>query len=1433
MRVVIDLEQDRHEVELRRYGATATLADLVAHTTGVTLDPEAPLHVDQTGHAAGTPLREVQLLEGTVIARQARTEVVPVADWTATLSGGLHAGQVLHVPTRRPLVLGRSPQADLHVDSASVSWNHLTVTREGDGLRVRDSGSTNGTRLTSPDLGTVAVDDADGVLVADEAIVVAGGASIWLRRSLDEQPAPRPGSLHNVTPTGTVPFNRPPRPGTPPPPEPAIPPQPQEVAQASRFSIVMVIAPLVLAAAMMAMMKDPRYAMFALLSPVMAVGSWFEQKHRRGKDLKAEDERFSQAVTDFGQELESAAASEAQRRLREIPDPATALRRAQLPTTQLWQRRFGSPDFLALHAGIGDVPWEAPVENRSSTRLHEKVRAVAQASRLRSAPVDVDLSEAGVVGIVGEREGALAVARSLLAQAVVHVGPADLTVALFCDPGREAAWEWASWLPHTRRLGVTSGDRWISANRARSNELLRELRDGLGSHPTLGVLMVIDSDVLTEGRDAPARALLGQGRHSNAHITGRPPEVQVSGIVIAATEEQLPASCTVVVRVQDDAYGTVTRPGDLKTVDDVVLAGIDVETARAAALDLSRFDDPELTVPGAALPNLVRLPPLLDIEPPTAADITELWTTSRGVSTPIGVGESGSYSLDLVKDGPHGLVGGTTGSGKSEFLRTLVAGLAARNAPTKLTFILIDFKGGAAFATCERLPHTIGTVSNLDEQLADRALRALEAEMEYRQRLFAAAGEGVDNLDAYLATNPAEPLPRLLLVVDEFAMLAKDYPDVLSSLVRVAAVGRTLGVHMILATQRPAGVVNDDILANTNLRVALRVQSRDDSTNVIGVGDASAIANSQKGRAFVKLGQDDITPVQTALVTGAAEQEDVTAVEVEELQLGVPVPGRRPAKKKVEAVSDLDLLIDAIAEANREAGFAPPRPVWPEPLDERVDLAGFQTPDEQRTEGGAPVPVVGGVRGDRVVFALADDPDHQRQVEAGWDLGRGNLLLMGIPGYGTSTALASVTLALAAELPPQELDVLVLDMGSRDLAVLEGLPHTTAYVSTGANSREQQMRYLRHVRGELERRRTEPGPHPKALFVIDGLAALKDEMQDFEGLALLDGLYRAYTDGPDVGMHFAVSTTRSKAVPPAIDEVTTQKWLFRLADPYDYSTAGIKPAQGPSPVPGRCVLAETRLQTHVATPWQGFGQAVAEVSRRWRDAAPKESAVGQLPEDVRFAELGVQADVSGEPWLVPVGVRESDLAPHFLELYEGEHLLIAGPARSGRSTLLLAIAEALRSSAASQSRPVRVWGLCDRRSPLATADLERVAVGADEVAALVAQVRLQTDPVALLVDDAERFEDGDGALEGLLSLPHVHLIASGRSDDLRSLYSHWTKTLRKARCGVLLRPNIDYDGDLLGVNLPRHAPVVVGQGRGYACMLGSAVLVQSMSPSRR
>nr|WP_237686739.1 FtsK/SpoIIIE domain-containing protein [Arthrobacter jiangjiafuii] len=1450
---MIDLDERRFECDVSHAAPATTLTDLVETAGGPRLAPDETVFVDQAEVRGSTPVSELVLLEGTRISRSPWQTPLRVRGWSVTLAGGERAGSVIEVPQGREMLIGRSPHADLTLPAESASWDHCRLRREEDGLRVLDGGSTNGTLVNGEKVGE------EGVLISDTATITAGGTVLLVRPSLDEIPAPAPGTLHNLTPAATAPFNRPPRPGTAPPGDSLIPPSPKDVPPASKFSYITVLAPLVMAGAMVAVLGDMRFAMFALLSPVMAVGMWFEQKRRYTRGLKDEEARFSAAIEEFEQQIRVAAEAETARRHRMIPDPATVVRRPALPATSLWQRRADADDFLALHAGTGDVPWKPEVDRAGSTRLDEKVKESLASARLLAAPVLVDLTDAGVVGMVGPREGALALARSLLAQAAVHVGPADLTIGVFCDAGRAEEWEWASWLPHTRQAGSSTGQRWMSAHRETSLAMLRTLKDTVQELPTPAMLVVLDSEVLTEGRDAPARALLGMGRSiPGVHINPQQRPSRVAAIVIATSEEQLPASCTTIIRVGTDAAATVEQPEDLTRVEDVILAGLDQEEALRCAMRLAHFDDPELSVPGASLPSLVRLPSLLGYERPDSATVRRLWQANTGVSTPIGTGENGDLTLDLVKDGPHGLVGGTTGSGKSEFLRSLVAGLAARNDPTRLNFILVDFKGGAAFKACERLPHTIGTISNLDEQLADRAIVALEAEMERRQRVFAQAGEGIDNLNAYLATNPAEPMPRLLLVIDEFAMLAKDFPDVLKALVSVGAVGRTLGVHMILATQRPAGVVSEDILANTNLRVALRVQSREDSSNVIGVPAASAIGRAQMGRAYVKLGQDDITPVQTALVTGRAQLGSGPAVDVREIrQFGVPVPAPAMPRSAATDENDLDLLIEAIVEANTEAGHAPPRQVWPEALGERVELDGFlAVPDDaglaavagsadgspaaealdaptlaaQTLEEARSLPTVGGVRGDSVLVTLMDEPELQRQSAAGWDMSVGNLMLMGVAGSGTTTALTSIALALAKDTDPADLDLMVLDMGSRGLEALEGLPHTVAYVGTGAGAKEQQARFLRHLHTVLESRRADPGNHRRTVVLLDGLASLRDEFQDFEGQQLLDLLYRAYADGPALGLSFAVSTTRAKAIPTAMNEVTLQRWLFRLADTYDYSSLGVRGKQIPAELPGRCVDPRTKLQMHVATPAVGVEAAVEQVRQSWAHAPAKTSAIRRLPTDVTLAELGVEPRLAAEPWLVPVGMREADFAPAFLEIYEGEHVLVAGPARSGKSTLLLALATALRGAASAQG-PAQVWGICDRRSPLASADLDRVAVGADEVPAMLASLRLERGPVFLLVDDAERMDDADQSLAGVVSSgqPGLCVIAAGRAADLRSLYSHWTKTLRKSRLGVLLQPDVDYDGDLLGATLPRKAPVAITTGRGYIGVGGQMSLIQSIS----
>ncbi|QIK62945.1 FHA domain-containing protein [Leucobacter viscericola] len=1427
MRVLIDLGGQQEVIELADWQPEATVAQLCAAAGILGLEPEEQLFLDGAPVTGATKLQEVVMLEGSVLAREAPSPVQRVHAWNVSISGGVAVSDVVVIPGHRKLVVGRAPQADLVLPTDSASWHHCTLELEPEGVRLRDAGSTNGTVVDGAKI------DDEGVLISEAKTVIAGGAVLSIRPKLEESPAPAPGSLANLTPAATAPFNRPPRPGRPAPPDALEPPVQKDVPAASKFSYISILAPLVMAGVLIVVMKDARFAMFAILSPIMGIGMWFEQKRRRAKNLKEEEARFSEALEAFQGEIREIAADESLRRQSSIPDPGLLMRRPTLPSTLLWQRRVAADDFLSLHIGVGDVPWKPEVSMQGVARLDDRVKQVLEESVLPAAPVLGELGNSGVIGIVGDRDGALALARSLIMQAAVHCGPADLTIGLFCDGGRETDWEWAAWLPHTRLAGSSEGARWMSNKREQSASMLRNLLDSIEALPTPTLLTVLDSEVLTEGRDAPARELLGLGRVAPGSRESQDKIVRrVSGIVIATTSDKLPAACTAVIEVGQDAAATVHHPEDLTRVEDVILAGISVESAETSARRLAHFEDPELVVPGASLPSLVRLPELLDARQLDADAIQRMWAAPTGMSTPVGLGESGVLDLDIVKDGPHGLVGGTTGSGKSEFLRSFVAGLAARNDPTRLNFILIDFKGGAAFKACERLPHTIGTISNLDEQLADRALRALEAEMERRQRLFAAAGEDIDNLPAYLATKPAEPLPRLLLVIDEFAMLAKDFPDVLASLVSVAAVGRTLGVHMILATQRPAGVVNEDILANTNLRVALRVQSREDSSNVISVPSAASIGRAQMGRAYVKLGQDDITPVQTALVTGRAKQDLAEVVEVREIGLfGVPMPRKSAISAKASDANDLDLLIDAVVQANELNGYAPPRQVWPEALGEQVNLDGYKSnPENTEVDVAArPTPATGGMHDTTVNVALADEPDLQRQSPAGWNLAEGNLLLLGIAGSGTSTTLASIALSVAATKAPDEVDILCLDVGSRGLASLAGLPHTVAYVGSGPGAKEQQARFLRHLTGELARRRETNGPHRPTIILIDGFAAMRDELQDFEGQQLLDSFYRVYADGPAFGMHFAVTTTRAKSVPSAMDEVTTQRWVFRLADVFDYSNFGVKGKDIPATIAGRCVDATTLLQMHIATAPQGMEVAVQEAKSRWAGAAAKADVIGSLPDNVLASSLVAALDLTGEPLRFPIGVREDTLTAGLVELYEGEHALIAGPARSGKSTLLLALAEVLRSG---ETKPA-VWGIYDRRSPLGSAALDRSASGADEIPALLSALQLETGPVYLLIDDAERVEDADQALQKLAESNHPGLcmIAAGRSADLRSIYSHWTKSLRKSRCGVLLQPDTDFDGELLSVSIPRRAPVAITTGRGYLCVGGSVALVQTMSPS--
>lgn len=1381
---------DAAELDVEVRAADATIADL-AEVLGE--NPDAGLTVGPNRLPPDLPLADAGLHDGVDVRNGGHRAEHAAARGVVELRvvGGVVAGARVALGAGEHRI-GRDATCDVVIDHPTISTVHCRVVVDPAGaVQIVDEDSHNGTWVEG-----VAV-DATPARVAPGDVVRTGAVLLTVvpARSDDRSVAVDP--LRHASLGGTVPFNRPPRPA----PAPALPPiavpaaRPKQ-SRSTPLSIVAIVAPILMGVAMVLLLHSLYFALFAALSPIMAIGSWLESKRRNKSDRKYNKRELAEELERFEATLVATRAAARARRRDDIADPAEMLRRATGPSVRLWERRPVHEDFLLLHAGTGDVPWDAPVAPDRGDRAPEAAALLASLDTLPSSAVHVDLANGGVVGLVGDRVAALALARSLVCQAAVGSGPADVGVVIVSAPEHVADWDWAKWLPHSRDPSGGADARLLAGDPDAADALLRELVQRQADGRV--VLAVLDAAGITAGRSSPGRALLrGDGG-------------PVAGIVLAPTEHELPALCTTVVELRGPhGEASLTRPALGETVDRFLAAGVSIDEARACARSLALFDDPELDVAGAGLPSRVDLLPLLGIDAADASSLLDRWRaagTDPGLRFVLGVGEDGPFEIDLVRDGPHALIGGTTGSGKSELLRTLVASLATTASPEHLTFVLVDYKGGSAFDECARLPHTVGMVTDLDEHLGARALRCLEAELRYRERRLREAG--ANDLTAYLQSPVAreQPLPRLLVVIDEFATLKAELPDFVDALVGVAQRGRSLGVHLLLATQRPSGAVSENIKANTNLRIALRVQDGGDSNDIIGTDRAARISRNQAGRAYVRLGMSEIVPIQTALVSARTAAGDRRPIAIAPFTFGrrthpVTLEGN------VDARTDLARLADAAIAAFASSGHPAPRRPWPDPLPDELDLAAL-------------VPADGSV----VAVALADEPDAQRQRTTGWDLGEGNLVVYGIGGSGTTTALRSLGLALAAQHGPDALHLYAIDMGSGELAALAGLPHVGAIV--GAAEKERRHRLVTLLRAELDRRRATGGgrDNPRLIVLIDGYGALVGEHDDGPGIAMIDELQRIIADGPGVGINTAIAADRAGAVPTAVASTVAQKWLFRLADAYDYGTFGIRNADVPALPPGRAIQVATGTVIQVARP-VSIDEHVADVVARWEAPQRAPQTIGSLPGNVDVATILDAARFTESPWLVPLGVGNEDLGPAVLRLYDGEHALVAGPARSGRSTALLAAA------AAADHAGVATIALAGPRSPLASSALVRRVV--DDVQALVDAVRDATEPLLVLIDDADRVDDVDSQLEKLVTATPtgVHVIASGRADALRAAYGHWTRALRRSKTGVLLRPEVDLDGELLGVTLPRRSVIGMVPGRGWLVADGGASLIQVAEPS--
>ncbi|MGA9749904.1 MAG: FtsK/SpoIIIE domain-containing protein, partial [Nocardioides sp.] len=800
---------------------------------------------------------------------------------------------------------------------------------------------------------------------------------------------------------------------------------------------VMVVVP-VLVAMPMAYFFGPRMLMFALLSPVMILANFASDRKRGRKEAVEKQQKYDETHASVTARVAAGLVAEQAERRMSCPDPAELLINAIGPGPRLWERRHNDPDYLRVRVGLAQLPAGIKVEER-----RDKTEEEAPPRMLELVPAWLDLAQLGVVGVAGDLETAPPIAHWIVAQAALLHSPRDVRVTVLSDAEGEDDWSWVRWLPHARIGGdaeaLALGTQQDSVGR-RLAELTamipqREaaLRDKV--RPSPDVLVVLDG--ARRLRTLPAVV----------DLLRRGPAVGIMLLCIEEEVRQLPEECRAVVacaagevRIQESASdGT----------DGIVPDLVEVPWCETVARAISPLRDTTPEEEATGLPGSARLLEDIALDPPTPEAIAPRWANGRTTDVVVGAGYDGPFRLDLRRDGPHALIAGTTGSGKSEFLQTLVASLSVANRPDELTFVLVDYKGGSAFKDCARLPHTVGMVTDLDNHLVGRALVSLGAELRRREHLLAAPG--AKDLEDYWALQRSQPdlpaIPRLVLVIDEFASMVAELPDFVNGLVSIAQRGRSLGIHLVLATQRPSGVVSADIRANTNLRISLRVTDENDSRDVIDAPDAARIQKNQPGRAFVRSGASTLMPFQSGRVGGRSPDAEAGPKKADEplawavpwAEVGLPAPAR-PKSESVqtdEADTDLSAVVDAIASLNASLGIPAQHRPWLDALPDLVEIDDLPA-----------LPADDGPERLAAAWALEDLPALQEQRPKTFELGRdGHLYVIGGPRSGRSTAMRTLAGALADQVGVRDLHVYGLDCGNGSLLGLSNLPHTGAVVS--------------------------------------------------------------------------------------------------------------------------------------------------------------------------------------------------------------------------------------------------------------------------------------------------------------------------------------------------------------------------------------------------